>query len=113
MRIDAYEFGSIEIDGERYTSDVIIYPDHVDTSWWRREGHGLCPEDLGEAVKASPDLLIVGTGAHGVMRVPEATRQWVEEQGIELIAMDTKAACDEFNRQADSRRTVAGLHLTC
>jgi hypothetical protein len=27
--IDSYDFGAIVIDGKRYSSDVIIYPDRV------------------------------------------------------------------------------------
>jgi len=32
MKIDSYSFGRIVIDGQVYTSDVIIYPDRVDAS---------------------------------------------------------------------------------
>jgi len=111
--IDSYAFGSIEIDGQVYTSDVIIYPGHVDPSWWRKRGHSLCPDDLRDAVAASPDVLVIGTGAYGAMQVPDATRRWVEEQGIEFVAMKTKAACEEYNRRSGNARVVAGLHLTC
>ena len=41
MRIDNYSFGTITIDGRTFTSDVDIYPDHVNASWWRKEGHVL------------------------------------------------------------------------
>ena len=39
MKIDSYSFGRIVINGKTYTSDVIIFPDKVDASWWRKEGH--------------------------------------------------------------------------
>ncbi len=61
MKIDTYSFGKIVIDGRTYTSDVIIYPDHVDASWWRKEGHYLRPVDLTDVVKAKPAVLIIGT----------------------------------------------------
>jgi len=44
--IEHYEFGHIVIRGKSYSSDVIIYPDHVDSDWWREEGHRLSPVDL-------------------------------------------------------------------
>jgi hypothetical protein len=33
--------------------------------------------------------------------------------GIELIAEDTKRACETFNRIGRERKAVAALHLTC
>jgi len=50
MKIDQYAFGKIVIDGKTYTSDVIIYPEKVDASWWRKEGHRLQPADLEKIV---------------------------------------------------------------
>ena len=44
-RIDSCRFGGITIDGEVYTRDVIIRPEGVTANWWRKDGHGLCPED--------------------------------------------------------------------
>jgi hypothetical protein len=37
--IESYKFGEIIITGKKYDSDLIIYPDHIDSSWWRKEGH--------------------------------------------------------------------------
>ncbi len=37
MRIDHYVFGKMVVDGKTYTSDLIVYPDRVDPSWWRPE----------------------------------------------------------------------------
>lgn len=41
MTIASYSFGKITIDGQTFTSDLIIYPGRIDPSWWRREGHFL------------------------------------------------------------------------
>ena len=54
MKIEHYSFGNITIDGQTYTSDVIIYPERVDASWWRKEGHNLQIEDLAGVIKAEP-----------------------------------------------------------
>ncbi len=40
MNIDSYAFGNIVIDGMRFTSDLIIYPDgRIVDGWWRQSGH--------------------------------------------------------------------------
>jgi hypothetical protein len=111
--ISSYSFGSITVRGRTYTSDVIIYPDRVDSSWWRKEGHYLAAEDLEDVVRERPSLLIVGTGASGVMRVPEETVRVLKSMGIEVVARRTAEAVELFNRAPRDRKVVAALHLTC
>lgn len=120
MKIEHYSFGNITIDGKGYTSDVIIYPDRVDSSWWRKEGHNLQSEDLGDVVKARPDILVVGTGASGVMRVPKETVAHLESKGIKVYAARTGEAVDLFNSLQSktggggkTESVIAALHLTC
>jgi len=113
MHIDHYTFGSITIAGKTYTSDVIIYPDRVDAAWWRKEGHYLQKADLADIVAAKPDLLIVGTGAHGVMAVPESTALFLSSHDIEVIIEKTGKAVEIFNDQPVGKKVVAAFHLTC
>jgi hypothetical protein len=112
--IDSYEFGRITINGRRYTSDVIVYQDRVKDGWWRKEGHELHVEDVGEIVKEKPEVLIVGTGYSSCMRVPTETREYLKSMGVELIVEDTSNACRTYNRLLKlKKRVVAALHLTC
>ena len=111
--IDSYDFGKIVIDGKHYTSDVIIYPDRVDASWWRKKGHELHPEDLKEVVEEKPAVLVVGTGKWGLMEVLPETRDFLQSKGIKLIVEETDDACKTYNRLRDSERVIAALHLTC
>ncbi|TET38897.1 MAG: hypothetical protein E3J72_01875 [Planctomycetota bacterium] len=112
-RIDSYEFGRITIDRKTYTSDVIITPEGVAANWWRKEGHSLHPEDLNAVTAVKPEVLIVGCGASGILKVPDKTRQWISEKGIELIDLPTREACDRYNELSESKNVAAGLHLTC
>ena len=111
--IDSYDFGRIVINGKRYNSDLIVFPDNVRDDWWRKEGHRLHVEDLKDVLEAKPEVLVVGTGYSGLMTVPPETRNYVESEGIELIAQKTAVACKTFNRLVKSRKVVAALHLTC
>lgn len=81
--------------------------------WWRREGHRLHVEDLKEVLQERPEVLIVGTGYSGLMRVPNEVSDYVKTKGIELIVQSTRDAYKTFNRLVQSRRVVAALHLTC
>ncbi len=110
--IESYKFGEIIIDGQTYCDDVIILPDRVIPSWWRKEGHSLDPVDLTEVVKARPDTFIIGCGAHGLLRIPQATRDFLQGKGIRLIDLPTAQAVETFNASPGAT-TACGLHLTC
>jgi hypothetical protein len=114
MKIEHYSFGSITIDGKTYTSDVIIYPGRVDSSWWRKEGHNLQVVDLVDVINAKPQVLVIGTGSSGAMRVPKGTISHLESRGIEVHAERTGKAVELFNKiQGKDKIVIAALHLTC
>jgi len=111
--IDSYQFGIIVVSGQQYTSDVIIFPDRVKDSWWRKTGHQLCLDDIAEVLTENPEVLVVGTGASDLMKVLPEVRQAAEAQGIELITEATDKACHTYNQLSHSQKAVAALHLTC
>lgn len=114
MKIEDYQFGNIRIDGDTYDSDVIVGPDRVRDHWWRKEGHRLDIEDLDEVIAARPQVVVLGTGYYGRMKVPETTRRFLEEQGIQVREAETGQAVKLFNElQQQYARVVAALHLTC
>ncbi|MBU1626436.1 hypothetical protein KKB18_03630 [bacterium] len=111
--INSYGFGRIVIDGKAYNSDVIVYPDHVHSSWWRKEGHILNIRDIEEIVKEAPEVLIVGKGNPGLMKVLKETKDFIESRGIKLICENTEEACKIYNKLYPTKKVVAALHLTC
>ena len=112
MLIDSYSFGRIVIDGKTYTSDLIIFPGRVLSPWWRKEGHLLQMEDLEEVLREGPDVLIVGRGYSGVMKVPQGLIDELARLGIDVIAERTTEAVKIFN-EYKGKGVVAALHLTC
>ena len=114
MKIKSYEFGRIEINGTVYTSDVIIYDEHVNSSWWRKEGHYLQTEDIEEILNAKPDVIVLGTGKFDTMKVSNDVKKELESRGIEFIYANTDEACNRHNEiSGSSKKVVTALHLTC
>ncbi len=111
--IDSYQFGLTVVNGRKYTSDVIIFPDRVRNDWWRKKGHELCLEDIAEVITENPEVLIVGTGAYGLVIVLSEVEQALEAKGIKLITEATDKACTIYNQLCSSQRVVAAFHLTC
>ncbi|HOK30071.1 MAG TPA: MTH938/NDUFAF3 family protein [bacterium] len=113
MNIEHYEFGKITIDGISYFSDIIIYPDHIEDEWWREEGHELHTVDIMEIVETKPKVLIVGTGAYGMLRVLPEAEKYLKDNNIQLIAELTGRAVEIYNQTGDKSKVVCALHLTC
>ena len=111
--IESYSFGRIVINGHKYTSDVLVYPDGVQDGWRRKEGHNLCLEDLEDVLGRSPDVLIVGTGSFGKMKVPAEVKDELERRGIRVIAARTSEAVKRYNEMCGEGQVIAALHLTC
>ena len=113
MKIESYGFGKMVYRGKTYRSDLIIYPDRVDASWWRQQGHLLQMEDLEEILKEKPGILIIGTGYMGVMKVPAALKEQLENTGVELHVERSRKAVKHFNSVYKTKKVIAAFHLTC
>ncbi len=114
MKIEEYAFGRIRIDGGTYTRDLILLPDRVVEGWWRRQGHLLQLEDLSSVLEAAWDALVIGTGAHGAMRVSPEVERYFARVGLPWEKHPTARACERYNAlAAEGRRVAAALHLTC
>ena len=112
--IEDYRFGNIKIDGKDYTSDVKIINGKVKPNWWRKEGHNLFPEDIQDILEAKPEVLVVGTGAYGVMKISSQVRKLLEQEKIELIEAKTDKSCQIYNQLLQTGKKVAfAAHLTC
>jgi hypothetical protein len=117
MGIEAYDFGTITIDGKTFNNDLKIVRGKVVPDWWRLEGHRLVGADIEDILAARPQVLVVGTGDPGMMKVSGEVRTRLGELGIELIERPTRQACDEFNTLLADRGDPTGVafaaHLTC
>ncbi|MDI6805732.1 MAG: Mth938-like domain-containing protein [Candidatus Bathyarchaeia archaeon] len=114
--IEFYDFGVMVINGKRYTSDLIVYQEKVFDGWWRREGHRLYVEDLSKVLsfEPKPQVLVVGTGFSGLLKVSKEVEETLKSHEIELVAQPTKEAVQTFNKLLTSGERVAGaFHLTC
>ncbi len=111
--IDSYHFGTVVIDGKRYNSDVIIFPIHIESGWRRKKAHQLHLDDIKNIMEEKPQVLIIGTGSTGLLKVLPETQEYLKKQDVKLIAQSTNQACETYNRIFGSEKVIAALHLTC
>ncbi len=112
--IETCSFGLIVIDGKKYTSDLIIYPDGDIADYWRRKsGHRLSSDDIGELIKSGPEVIIAGTGVSGLMKSEKELEGLLHEKNIRFISEPNRRAMEIYNELSIKKRVGACFHLTC
>ncbi len=114
MEVQHYSFGRIRIAGKDYTSDVIVGAGYIRDGWWRKEGHRVQLDDIGEILQLKPEVVVFGTGASGLVRVDKEVVKKFEKEGAEVITAETEKAVKIYNDLLKKgRRVVLAAHLTC
>ena len=112
--IETYSFGSMTVMRQKYRNDLKIIGNQIIGDWWRREGHALYAEDIDDILYSAVEVLVVGTGAYGSMKVTEEATKAIKGRGINLLAVPTKEAVSIFNSlHARGKRVAGAFHLTC
>ncbi len=110
--IESYSFGTIRIDSKTYNKDVIIIDSKI-ISWWRDESHYAKVADFKD-IPEDIEILVIGTGASGVMKVADEVIEHFKKKNIKLIIETTGEAVKTFNKLKKENKKVAGaFHLTC
>ncbi|MFW5730285.1 MAG: MTH938/NDUFAF3 family protein, partial [Desulfonatronovibrionaceae bacterium] len=113
VEIEKYSFGRMVISGQEYREDLKIIQGRVVSGWWRRKGHRVTVQDVLDVFQAKPDILVVGRGRPGLMKVDPELAKALEKENIELVDKGTAKAVQEFNLLAGQGADVAGcFHLT-
>lgn len=112
--IEDYQFGTMTIMGRKHSRDLKIVEGKIIEGWWRKEGHGVHPEDVDDILLFKPEFLVVGMGQPGLMQVTPELRTALAGARVHLIELPTAQAVDTFNELFRKGRKVAGaFHLTC
>ncbi|QOJ78679.1 hypothetical protein IG193_07965 [Infirmifilum lucidum] len=114
--IEEYSFGRIKVQGRVYTRDIIVSNEGVVVeNWWRREGHILSLDDIrGIIEQVRPNVLVVGSGYFGAMKVGEDVMDYCRSRSIRVFVEKSGEAVKIFNRLVSEGEKVLGaFHLTC
>ncbi len=113
--IENCAFGTIVVDGKKYSSDMIIYPDrHVEDGWCRKSGHRLSKDDLCKLIKCGPKVIVAGTGMFGRMKPEKELEDFFREKEIMFISEPNRNAMETYNKLLSTMSKVSAcFHLTC
>jgi hypothetical protein len=110
-------FGEIEIDGRRYTNDLVIDAGRIEkrhkkASKAYRDLYGHTPLSVEEEIPWGGKRLIVGTGTSGQLPITEDVYAEAQRRGIEIVALPTREAC-ALLAEMKAKDVFAILHVTC
>jgi hypothetical protein len=114
VKINSTKFGSITIDGRVYDRDdnYIVSWDGKIIGLHTAERHLFGKAELEIILKNNPEVIVIGTGDSGLLRVSEEVRSICQQKGIELMEIISREAIIKFNENLD-KRVVAFIHVTC
>ena len=117
MKAELLAFGEIQIEGERYTSDLVIEGGRIrrrrkGPSKAMRDRFGHTPLSVAEDVPWGGKRLIVGTGADGALPVAPEVYEEAARRGIVIEALPTRDACRLLG-ELKAKEVYAVLHVTC
>lgn len=115
MRFEAFEFGSIRIDGTTYEHDVVIDRGEIrkrrkKPSRTFSDAYGHTPLSIAEEIPWHCRRLVIGTGT-GALPVMEQVKLEAERRKVELVVVPTARAIELLQQR--SADTNAILHVTC
>ena len=112
--ITEFSFGRIVADGQIYNNDIKIVQGVLVPNWWRKIGHSVEIEDVQDVLDADPEILIIGSGQPGYMKISDGLRRHLQKRNIKLIEEPTSDAIKTFNRLfGESKKVSGGFHVGC
>jgi hypothetical protein len=112
--INSTEFGSITIDGRTYYNDVIVFWDGEIKEARTFIRHLFGNNEFQELMRKGPEVIVVGTGDSGFLKVSDEVRKLCKQKNVELVEMISKRAIEKFNENLKRGKKVIGfIHTTC
>ena len=117
MKARWIRFGEIELEGERYTYDVVIEAGRIGkrkkkASKAYRERYGHTPLSADEPIPWGGRRLIIGTGESGSLPVMPEVEEEAARRGVEIVALPTEEAL-RLIAGLKARDVYAVVHVTC
>ncbi|MGQ9573823.1 MAG: ROK family protein [Thermoguttaceae bacterium] len=117
-KIASFRFGEITVGQKTYTRDLYILADGTlkkrKKALARQEyhtAHMVGPKELERVCRAGPEVLFVGTGERGGLRLSDEALRYLSQRSIECRAMPTPELIEAYNKCA--KRKAALIHVTC
>lgn len=117
--IDSTKFGSVNIDGKKYSQVLIIGDEVVEREYEKLKklfgtSHKVGDWEIKKLLeKNNPEIIIIGTGQQGCLD-PDNIIEAAKKFNIEIISDITPKAIQVYNKEINKGgRVNALIHTTC
>ena len=117
-RLEKTSFGSITVDGQEYSYDILI---RLDGSIEKRAkklskrvygtSHTLSQVEAEYIYQAGADRLIIGSGQYGLVTLSPEARQFFDQQELAVELVATPEALSVWNQTGGA--LIGLFHVTC
>ncbi len=111
-------FGAVVVDGKEASYDIYIRADGKVAKRKKKAArskygtsHVVDREELERVCKGNPRVVIIGNGHHGMLRLSEDAREYLEWLGVEWQVLKTPEAVAAYNQAPGPKALL--LHVTC
>jgi hypothetical protein len=115
--IASVTWGRLEIAQGRVFRDAKLYPGGAREWDWNETGTthdpGVQPADVQEILDLGVEVLVIGRGHQGRLRICPETLALLEERGVTVHARQTAVAVELYNRLRERTRVGGVFHTTC
>lgn len=111
--IDSYQFRTFIIKGKEYNRNIKLFDKEVREYKYIPE-HTLVLDDITDLINYNPLVIIIGTGAYGLMKLSKEISEYIERRRIRLVVQKTADACKTYNQSLkEGKKVAAFMHNTC
>lgn len=117
-KIDRFKFGSITIDGNKHTNDVMIRPNGEVKKRKKKlskaiygTSHTISLKEAKHIYKMPANTLLVGTGQYGRVKLSVEAEDYYDKMGCEVILLPTPQAIQVWNEMEQG--AIGLFHVTC
>ncbi len=109
-KITNISLGSIEVNRRKYDTTIIVFWDGEVLE--REKKKIFLKRDLLDILLKDPEIVIIGNGLAGNVKIEQSALDYSKFNGIELIVKATKEAAKEFNDLLRKKKVAAVFHIT-
>jgi len=110
-KINSFRFGSLTIDRKKYKNDMVVHWDGEISP--RESSHSFSKAELIDLLLKGPEIIIIGTGTAGLVKIEKDAEKFARMKNIELIIKKTPEAIEEFNKISKEKKVIGVMHITC
>jgi len=117
--IGKFKWGKIVVGDKEY-HDILASGGKIEAREYEKlkklfgTGHKIGNWEVENLFSNDPEVIIIGTGWVGALKVPPIIEKEAEHRGIELKLLKSPRAVKEFNRLiTEGKRVNALIHSTC